>query len=267
MDARFSQRSIARIDELVGHASRASLEPKGLAQRRKLMNSTKKMYIVTGGSSGIGYHLVKRLREASRVVALARSAEQTDLVDNSVVFGINTDVRSLQQLLHAKEKMKNAFQIGQIDGLINCAGIGYRQPLLELTEQDYEDVFATNVKGLMFATKTFMDLLKDHTGIICNISSIAGIKGFSEWSLYSASKFAVEGFTQSIRHELRPRGIRVMCVRPGSVDTPIYEHLSIEEKRDFIDPATIAHIIFALLDIPQKAVVEDIFINNSVGDL
>jgi hypothetical protein len=58
-----------------------------------------------------------------------------------------------------------------------------------------------------------------------------------------------------------------MCVRPGSVDTPIYEHLSIEEKRDFIDPATIAHIIFALLDIPQKAVVEDIFINNSVGDL
>jgi NAD(P)-dependent dehydrogenase (short-subunit alcohol dehydrogenase family) len=172
---------------------------------------------------------VKRLREASRVVALARSAEQTDLVDNSVVFGINTDVRSLQQLLHAKEKMKNALQIGQIDGLINCAGIGYRQPLLELTEQDYENVFATNVKGLMFATKTFMDLLKDHTGIICNISSIAGIKGFSEWSLYSASKFAVEGFTQSIRHELRPRGIRVMCVRPGSVDTPIYEHRG--EKR------------------------------------
>src|SRR5437870_6454929 len=99
-----------------------------------LMNSTKKTYIVTGGSSGIGYHLVKRLREASRVVALARSAEQTDLVDNSVVFGINTDVRSLQQLLHAKEKIKNTFHVGQIDGLINCAGIGYRQPLLELTE-------------------------------------------------------------------------------------------------------------------------------------
>jgi NAD(P)-dependent dehydrogenase (short-subunit alcohol dehydrogenase family) len=138
---------------------------------------------------------------------------------------------------------------------------------LELTEQDYENVFATNVKGLMFATKTFLDLLTNDSGIICNISSIAGIKGFSEWSLYCASKFAVEGFTQSIRHELRPRGIRVMCVQPGSVDTPIYEHLSREEKRDFIDPATIAHIIVELLDIPQKAVVEDIFINNSVGDL
>jgi NAD(P)-dependent dehydrogenase (short-subunit alcohol dehydrogenase family) len=231
------------------------------------MKDIKKTYIVTGGSSGIGYHLVKRLGEVSRVIILARSAEQTDLVDNSVVFGINTDVSSLQQLLHAKEKITNTLHIGQIDGLINCAGIGYRQPLLELTEQDYENVFATNVKGLMFATKTFLDSLKDNTGIICNISSIAGIKGFSDWSLYSASKFAVEGFTQSIRHELRNRGIRVMSVRPGSVDTKIYEHLSIEEKRDFIDPATIAEIIVALLDIPQKAVVEDIFINNSVGDL
>ena len=203
----------------------------------------------------------------SRVIALARNAEQTDLVDNAVVFGMNTDVRSLQQLLQAKEKITTTFQIGQIDGLINCAGIGYRQAILELTEQDYENVFATNVKGLMFATRTFLDLLKDQTGIICNISSIAGIKGFSEWSLYSASKFAVEGFTQSIRHELRHRGIRVMSVRPGSVDTPIYAHLSREEKRDFMDPATIAGIIVELLALPQNAVVEDIFINNAVGDL
>ena len=231
------------------------------------MKDSKRTYIVTGGSSGIGYHLVKRLGEVSRVIILARSAEQTDLVDNAVVFGINTDVQSLQQLLHAKETITNTFQIEQIDGLINCAGIGYRQPLLELTEQDYDNVFATNVKGLLFATKTFLDLLKNNTGIICNISSIAGIKGFSEWSLYSASKFAVEGFTQSIRYELRPRGIRVMSVRPGSVDTPIYAHLSREEKRDFMDPATIAKIIVELLALPPKAVVEDIFINNSVGDL
>jgi NAD(P)-dependent dehydrogenase (short-subunit alcohol dehydrogenase family) len=231
------------------------------------MKSTKKNYIVTGGSSGIGYHLVKRLGAVSRVIILARSAEQTDLVDNADVFGVNADVRSLKQLLHAKEKITSTLHIEQIDGLINCAGIGYSQPLGELTEQDYENVFATNVKGLMFATKTFLDLLKDQTGIICNISSIAGIKGFSEWSLYCASKFAIEGFTQSIRHELRPRGIRVMSVRPGSVDTPIYAHLSIEEKRDFIDPNTIARIIVELLDISQKAVVEDIFINNSVGDL
>ena len=231
------------------------------------MKSTKKNYIVTGGSSGIGYHLVKRLGAVSRVIILARSAEQTDLVDNADVFGVNADVRSLKQLLHAKEKITSTLHIEQIDGLINCAGIGYSQPLRELTEQDYENVFSTNVKGLMFATKTFLDLLKDQTGIICNISSIAGIKGFSEWSLYCASKFAIEGFTQSIRHELRPRGIRVMSVRPGSVDTPIYAHLSTEEKRNFIDPATIARIIVELFDISQKAVVEDIFINNSVGDL
>jgi NAD(P)-dependent dehydrogenase (short-subunit alcohol dehydrogenase family) len=55
------------------------------------------------------------------------------------------------------------------------SGIGYLQPLLELTEQDFENVFATNVKGLMFTSKTFMDLLTNDTGIICNISSIAGM--------------------------------------------------------------------------------------------
>ena len=128
------------------------------------MKSTKKNYIVTGGSSGIGYHLVKRLGVVSRVIILARSAEQTDLVDNADVFGVNADVRSLKQLLHAKEKITSTLHIEQIDGLINCAGIGYSQPLRELTEQDYENVFATNVKGSCSQRKRFWIYSKTRRG-------------------------------------------------------------------------------------------------------
>jgi NAD(P)-dependent dehydrogenase (short-subunit alcohol dehydrogenase family) len=227
----------------------------------------KKIYIVTGGSSGMGYQVAKKLCTENIVIILARSAESADIVDNFSVFGINTDIRSVGQITRAHQKIKQEMKIKHIDGLINCAGIAYDKKLADVTEKDYEDMFATNVKGIIFTTQTFLDLLVDNTGIICNISSIAGIKGFSDWSLYSASKYAVEGFTQSIRHELRHRGIRVMSVRPGSVDTNIYKHLSVEEKKDFMDPQTIANVIADLIKLPKEAVVEDIFINNSVGDL
>lgn len=227
----------------------------------------KKTYILTGGSSGIGYELSKKLSQDSNIVILSRQAENIDLINNSTVFGINTDVRSVEQLTNAYNKVTKELGIQIIHGLINCAGVAYEKKLSEITEEDYLRIFDTNVKGLIFTSKTFVDLVKEEEGIICNISSIAGIKGFSDWSLYAASKFAVEGFTHSIRHELRHKGIRVMCIRPGSVDTNIYKHLSRKEKKHFIKPETIATIVYNLLRLPKEAVAEETFINNSVGDL
>ncbi len=226
-----------------------------------------KVYVITGGSSGMGYQLARELSQEHKVIILSRNAESIDIVDGSNVFGINTDIRSIEQINQAYQQVRSSLKINTIDGLINCAGVAYEKKITDVTEKDYDDIFSTNVCGLIFTTKIFLDIIKNDTGIICNISSIAGIKGFSDWSIYSASKFAVEGFTQSIRHEVRERGIRVTSIRPGSVDTNIYKHVSTEEKKDFIKPQTIAEVIVDILKLPKEAVVEDIFINNSVGDL
>ena len=226
-----------------------------------------KVYVITGGSSGMGYQLARELSQEHKVIILSRNAESIDIVDGSNVFGINTDIRSIEQINQAYQQVRSSLKINTIDGLINCAGVAYEKKITDVTEKDYDDIFSTNVCGLIFTTKIFLDIIKNDTGIICNISSIAGIKGFSDWSIYCSSKFAVEGFTQSIRHEVRERGIRVTSIRPGSVDTNIYKHVSTEEKKDFIKPQTIAEVIVDILKLPKEAVVEDIFINNSVGDL
>lgn len=224
--------------------------------------------IITGGSSGMGYAIARLLlRHDHNVYILSRKAETCDLVQGQKCEGINIDVKDTRQIEKAKVWVEKRLQGSFIDLLINCSGIGYEKSLSDITENDYFTLFDTNVKGTIFVTKIFLPLIKNQTGIICNFSSIAGIKGFANWSLYCASKFAVEGFTQSIRHEVRPLGIRVMSVRPGSVDTPFYSNLKHEEKKDFIHPETVAKIVVDALDMEKNAIIEDVFINNAVGDL
>lgn len=228
----------------------------------------KNVAVITGGSSGIGLEISKLLlNHRFFVIILSRKAKDSPLRKNKDCFCINTDIGSVRDVQKAKSIIKRKLNIEKIDVLINCAGVGHEDKVENISEKDYEDFFSTNVKGTIFTTKEFLPLIKRETGIICNISSIAGIKGFSKWSLYCASKFAVEGFTKSIREELRESKIRVMVVRSGAVDTPFYNRLSEEEKRDFMKPQTIAQVVVNALFLPVESCVEEIFINNTVGDL
>jgi NAD(P)-dependent dehydrogenase (short-subunit alcohol dehydrogenase family) len=226
-----------------------------------------KKYIITGGSSGMGYAIAAELlRKDNSVIIVSRNAESSDLSKHKNCIAKNVDISKVDEIKEFLSWYKTQPE-NTVDALVNCAGIGWGKLLADTKEEEYEKMFNINVKGLIFMTQGIVPFIKEQAGIICNFSSIAGIKGFSEWSLYCASKYAVEGFTQSIRYELRPKGIRVISVKPGSVDTPFYEKLKLEEKKDFIKPETVAYLVTTILDIPKEAVVEDIFINNAVGDL
>lgn len=228
----------------------------------------KKIFVITGGSSGMGYEISRNLLKSNQYVfILSRKAEQCNLRNHKNCHTKNVDISDIEQILKAKDWIEKIIGDKKIDALINCAGVGFTTKLGKINEKEYEEFFNTNVKGTIFTTQTFLPLIKKGTGTICNFSSIAGIKGFAEWSLYCASKFAVEGFTKSIRQELRKNGIRVISIRPGAIDTSFYHYLSKDQKRDFMKPQTIAKIVIQLLKLPKEACVEDIFINNSVGDL
>lgn len=228
----------------------------------------KKIFVITGGNSGMGYEISKKLLKSKHhVFILSRKAEQCDLRKYDNCHTKNVDISKIGEILKAKKWIAKILGDKKIDVLVNCAGVGFASKLEEITEKQYENFFSTNVKGMIFTTQIFFSLIKKGAGIICNFSSIAGIKGFAEWSVYCASKFAVEGYSQSIRQELRKSGIRVMSIRPGAVDTPFYHYLSKDQKKEFIKPQTIAEILIQLINLPKEVCVEDIFINNSVGDL
>lgn len=227
-----------------------------------------KNYLITGGSSGIGYEISKLLLDrGDRVFIISRSAEECDLKDLEEAFVKNIDIRSVEQIKMAKRWISEELKSRKLDGIINSAGIGKAIKLKNTSEKEYEDFFDTNVKGTIFTVRLFLPLLKTKSGVIINFSSIAGIKGFAEWSLYASTKFAVEGFSQSIRYELRNSGIRVSTIRAGSVDTPFYSYLPKSEKAAFIKPKTIADFVVNILDLPPKTTIENIFINNSIGDI
>lgn len=227
----------------------------------------KKIAFITGGSSGIGAAISQKLLKLGcKVFVVSRQASKSHLAKQKNCTVIDAD---LTQISAAAKIIKNKLakeKINSIDILINCAGIGYGTPLKNLDEKTYDSFMNTNVKSVFFFTKNLLPFLKKNS-IICNVSSIAGIKGFSQWSTYCASKFALEGFTKSLREELRERGIKVMIVRPGAVDTPLYDFLKKSEKKDFMKPETIADIVVPNFFLEDNATTEEIFINNSVGDV
>lgn len=226
--------------------------------------------VITGGSSGIGLSLSKALLGLGHnIFILSRNSKNID-IDNPNCYKTECDITNLDNIKKAKDEILeklNGLDDKSIDILINCAGVGYEKHLDESTEKDYDYIFGTNVKGLIFITKEFLDLIIKEGSLVCNISSIAGIKGFSGWTLYSASKFAVEGFTESLRQELRPKRIKVMSVRLGSVDTNFYKDLPTDKKTEFMSSDNVAKTIVGNLFTDKNSVVENIFINNSIGDI
>jgi 3-oxoacyl-[acyl-carrier protein] reductase len=110
--------------------------------------------------------------------------------------------------------------LGQIDLLVNNAGMGIYAPLVETSADDYDQMMDTNMRStFLFTRHTVPSMLERGAGTIINVSSMAGVMGFAGEAAYCASKFAQVGFTQALDRELRPRGIKVGVVCPGGVKT------------------------------------------------
>lgn len=141
-------------------------------------------------------------------------------------------------------------RFGQLDVLINNAGIVQSGPLLEFSEEDWDKVFAVNTKGIFLMTKAALPaLLQSNDAAVVNTASIAGKKGYPDMSAYCGSKFAAIGITQSLATELAPNGIRVNAICPGIVGTAMWlEHLmpsnttDIEEKNQNFEDAMVERI-------------------------
>lgn len=230
----------------------------------------KKVFVIAGASTGIGYSLsVMLLKKGHKVIGISRSIESTDLIENEGFIPISADLTEFEEILKVEAKIATILTScgEEIFSLVNCVGDGLHKSFYDLSEEDFTNSLRINLFPSIFLTQRLLKFIRKPYGTICNISSIAGIKPFANWSMYCASKYALEGFMASIREELRDEKMRVINVRPGSVDTPSYAHLSKQAKIDFIDPVSVANLITNILLLENNATVEDVFINNTVGDL
>ncbi|SOE95530.1 NADP-dependent 3-hydroxy acid dehydrogenase YdfG [Burkholderia sp. D7] len=181
-----------------------------------------KTWFITGASRGLGALIAKAAIQAGdRVVATGRKRE--DIVkslgqDNDQLLGVALDVGDAAQANAAVQAAVSRF--GGIDVLVNNAGYGHLGFFEENTIQDSQAQFATNLFGVFNVTWAALPVMRSaRRGRIFNISSLAGILGFEVCSLYCASKFALEGFSESLAKEIAPFGLFVTIVEPGPFRT------------------------------------------------
>ena len=179
--------------------------------------------IVTGGTSGIGLAAAKIfLAHDFNCVLVGRNQRKFNNVKHELggrVEFISADVRRVDDCEQIVARTVELF--GGVDVLINCAGIYGEGAITDTDEKFFDDIFATNVKGTFFVTRAAVGELIKSRGAIVNVASDAGIRGNYFCAAYSASKGAVVAFTKSLALELASFPVRVNCVAPGDILTPL----------------------------------------------
>lgn len=171
-----------------------------------------KTVIITGGSKGIGLEIAKTfLSNNYKVIVGSRTAPSLKEVEF-----IPMDVRKRSD--HVKIVQQAMQKYGKLDAFINCAGISIWKPIDQIDENFWNDMMETNAAGTLWGCQAAAAVMKPGAAII-NISSLAGKRGSANNTAYCASKFAVNGITQSLAKELGPKGIRVNAVCPVYVET------------------------------------------------
>lgn len=195
-------------------------------------------FITGANDKGIGGAIAERFASEGASIAIASLEEPKRLVKklgkqgNGVVFA-RCDVTRSNLIRQAIDATLEEF--GKIDIIVNNAGVEVARSLRKFTEEQWRQMLAVNLDGAIAVTHAALDHLTEPGGVIVNIASALGLGGCAGFSIYSASKAGLIGFTQSLAWELAPRGIRIVGVAPGLVHTPMIhkhiEHLSTEDRR------------------------------------
>ncbi|MBB1201213.1 SDR family oxidoreductase [Enterobacteriaceae bacterium 89] len=212
-----------------------------------------KIALVTGGSTGIGLASAQELAaQGATVWITGRRQQELDAavaLIGSSAKGIQADVSRLEDL--DKVYAQIAEESGRLDILFANAGGGDMLPLGAITEEQFDRIFGTNVRGVLFTVQKALPLLGAGSSIILTGSTVS-VKGTANFSVYSASKAAVRNFARSWALDLQGRGIRVNVVSPGPVKTPGLGELVAEEQRQGLFDALAAQVPLGRIGEPAE---------------
>lgn len=230
------------------------------------MDLTGKSAIVTGGTRGIGRAIAKALVGAGANVAITARVEVE--LENAIAelgkIGPGTSSGYLCDVRHY-DQVKSLFAaFGNVDILINNAGIGIFSSVESMRPEDFRAVLETNVFGVFYCCHEAIPLMKKRGGgYIINISSLAGANPHPQMAAYNASKFGLNGFSEALMQEVRHDGIKVSYIMPGSVNTEFGGDEPSDQKSWQLQAEDLAQVVMDLLEYPDRALPSRIEIRPS----
>jgi NAD(P)-dependent dehydrogenase (short-subunit alcohol dehydrogenase family) len=232
-----------------------------------------RLALITGANRGIGLAIARALaREGCNLIITGRDERalakaHTELKNLNVqVLAQSCDVRSPDSVDYVFALVRGLHT--PLDILINSAGIGHpNRTVGELPYPTWMEVIDTNLNALFLVTQAALAVMK-RGGTIVNNLSIAAERVFPGSAAYNASKHGALGFTNTLREELRPKGIRVIALMPGATDTAIWDTLWPKApRRKMMSAETVARTVVDALRLPENATVEKIVVMPSSGTL
>jgi NAD(P)-dependent dehydrogenase (short-subunit alcohol dehydrogenase family) len=186
-----------------------------------------KVMIVSGGASGLGLAAAEKFAKNGYDIVLIDINEEKGKKAEEKIKGMGVDAVFCKCDISSKEEVQKASEItkekfGRADVLINNAGLEVRGSILQCTEEDWMRLYDINLKGMYYMTNAFAPMmLEQGKGAIVNTGSILGYRTVGERAAYSSSKGAIDTLTRSMAFDLAQNNIRVNCVVPGAIDTPL----------------------------------------------
>jgi 3-oxoacyl-[acyl-carrier protein] reductase len=217
--------------------------------------------IITGAGKGIGKaSAIALAKEGVNLGIIARSSADLEALQTSLtdtygikVFAASADIANKAEAEQAVSTLIG--QLGSVDILLNNAGTAKFGTVADMDPEDWERIIQVNVMGTYYVTRAALPtMLKQSGGSIINIASTAGERGFATGSAYSASKFAVIGFTESLLQEVRKSNIRVTALTPSTVNTElaVTTGLPVGDEDRMMQPEDVAELVLAALKLPPR---------------
>jgi NAD(P)-dependent dehydrogenase (short-subunit alcohol dehydrogenase family) len=218
-----------------------------------------KVALVTGAGRGIGKALALSLaRLGCRVVLAARSSVEIEKVKldiqngKGIALAVPTDLTRDEDIDKLVGESQREF--GAIDILINNAGWGKRASVVRSNIEDWDQTFRVNLRApMILAQKCLPAMIEKGEGAVINIGSVSGKSGEANGAAYSASKFGLIGFTQSLYEEVREHGIKVAVILPGFVDTPMIPPVKHLDRSKMIQAEDVAQAVLYILTSPPTS--------------
>lgn len=229
------------------------------------MRLLEKIALVTGAGRGIGKAIAQALaREGATVILASRTLSELDLLKSEIesqkgrAIALPTDLSSESSIVHLFSETADRF--GRLDILVNNAGLGYFAPVSELKVEEFDTMWKVNVRGAFLCSQRAIEMMtRQRSGVIVNIDSLAGKNSFIGGAGYAATKWALKGFADCLRLEVRDQNIRVVSIFPGSVATKFHPSVGEEARRQkIVHPEDVAEAVMLAVTMPERTMVSEI---------
>lgn len=230
--------------------------------------------IITGSSRGIGKAIALQMaREHHQVALCGRNPETLQQTVDEIqvinpqlnVFAMRCDVSVKEEAIAFAQQCMAHFK--QIDMLINNAGFFLPGDLADEEEGRLDMMLQTNLMSAYHITRAVLPEMKaNKSGTIINIGSVAGLKAYPQGGSYSISKFALIGFSQNLREELKPFNIKVSTINPGATMSDSWAGSGVAEDR-IMEAQDIAKVVSSIINLSDRAVLEEVTLRPTLGDL